>query len=88
MSQETQVQARGTVKWFNDQKGYGFIAHDDTQDVFVHYSAIQMDGFRTLQQGEEVVFELYESPKGPQARNVQRLNSPAAQTGGAELTAE
>ena len=75
MSQETQVQVRGSVKWFNDQKGYGFIAYEDTQDVFVHHTAIQMDGFRTLQQGEEVVFELHEGPKGPQARNVLRLNS-------------
>ena len=80
MSQETQVQVQGKVKWFNDQKGYGFIAYADAQDVFVHHTAIQMDGFRTLQQGEEVVFELHESPKGPQARNVQRLNSQTPQT--------
>ncbi len=66
-------QMRGVVKWFNDQKGYGFIAKDELQDVFVHHTAIRMDGFRTLRQGEEVAFELFDSPKGPQAQNVTRL---------------
>ncbi len=65
---------RGRVKWFNDQKGYGFITRDDSPDVFVHHSAIQMDGFRTLREGEEVQFELLESPKGLQAVNVMRAD--------------
>ncbi|RLD93297.1 MAG: cold-shock protein [Aquificota bacterium] len=61
----------GTVKWFNDSKGYGFITRDDTgTDVFVHYTAIQDDGFRSLAEGEEVEFEVVEGMKGPQASNV------------------
>ena len=60
------------VKWFNDQKGFGFITRDDSPDVFVHHSAIRMEGFRTLREGEEVQFELLESPKGLQAVNVSR----------------
>ena len=63
---------KGRVKWFNDQKGYGFITQDDSADVFVHHSAIKMEGFRTLREGEEVEFELLESPKGLQAVNVSR----------------
>lgn len=63
----------GRVKWFSDQKGYGFIARDDSPDVFVHHTAIQMDGFRTLHQGEEVHYELLEGSKGPQAVNVVRI---------------
>lgn len=63
---------QGTVKWFSGQKGYGFITKDDGQDVFVHFSAIQGDGFRTLQQGERVNFEITEGPKGLQAANVTR----------------
>lgn len=62
----------GKVKWFSDQKGYGFITREDSPDIFVHHSAIQMEGFRTLRQGEDVVYELLEGPKGLQARNVQR----------------
>ena len=62
----------GKVKWFSDQKGYGFITRDDSPDIFVHHSSIQMEGFRTLRQGEDVVYELLEGPKGLQARNVQR----------------
>ena len=68
----SQESLRGKVKWFNDQKGYGFITRDDSPDVFVHHSAIQMEGFRTLREGEEVQFELLESPKGLQAVNVVR----------------
>lgn len=75
MSEDVQGSRRGKVKWFNDQKGYGFIAQDENQDVFVHHSAIQMDGFRTLRQGEEVAYELFMSPKGPQALNVERVDS-------------
>ena len=57
----------GTVKWFNDNKGYGFIAQTGGADVFVHYSAIQGEGFKTLTEGQEVEFEMTEGPKGPQA---------------------
>jgi CspA family cold shock protein len=70
-----QVQGRyeGKVKWFSDQKGYGFIARDDSADVFVHHTAIQMKGFRTLKEGETVAYDLLESPKGLQAVNVMRV---------------
>lgn len=61
---------RGTVKWFNKQKGYGFIAQDNGPDVFVHYSAIQEAGFRTLKEGQVVEFEIEKTPKGIQAKNV------------------
>ncbi|MCC6847442.1 MAG: cold shock domain-containing protein [Deltaproteobacteria bacterium] len=60
----------GKVKWFNAQKGYGFITGDDGQDVFVHYSAIAGSGFRSLQEGESVTFEVAQGPKGLQAANV------------------
>ena len=60
----------GTVKWISNQKGYGFIQKDDGSDLFVHFSAIQAEGFKTLAQGQEVVFEVSEGPKGPQAANV------------------
>ena len=60
----------GKVKWFNDQKGYGFIAREDDRDVFVHHTAIQMEGFRTLREGEDVVYDLRDSDRGPQAVNV------------------
>lgn len=62
--------ATGTVKWFNAEKGYGFISVEGGQDVFVHYSAIQADGFRNLQEGQQVQFEIVEGRKGPQAANV------------------
>jgi CspA family cold shock protein len=65
--------AHGKVKWFNDQKGYGFIEQDGGSDVFVHYSNIQGDGFKTLAEGEEVEFELTQGPKGPKAENVVRV---------------
>jgi CspA family cold shock protein len=65
--------AQGTVKWFSAEKGYGFISQDDGSDVFVHYSAISGDGFRTLEQGQRVEFEITEGRKGPQATNVVRL---------------
>ncbi len=60
----------GTVKWFNDRKGFGFIKVDENQDVFVHYSALQGEGFKTLKEGESVEFDLVEGGKGPQAANV------------------
>jgi len=61
---------RGTVKWFNASKGYGFIGREDGSDVFVHFSAIQMDGYRRLDQGQVVEFLVEEGPKGPQAAAV------------------
>jgi len=60
----------GTVKWFNASKGYGFIEHQGGPDVFVHFSAIQSNGFRTLQEGQHVEFTIEQGPKGPQAANV------------------
>jgi CspA family cold shock protein len=62
--------AAGTIKWFNGEKGYGFIAAEDGTDVFVHYSAIQMDGYKTLQEGQKVEFDVVQGQKGPQAENV------------------
>ena len=62
--------AQGTVKWFNNEKGYGFIAVDGGQDVFVHYSAIQGDGYKSLDEGQRVDFEVAQGPKGPQAEAV------------------
>ncbi|MDN5336666.1 MAG: cold shock protein [Synergistales bacterium] len=63
---------QGTVKWFNEAKGYGFITTDEGNDVFVHFSAIQMDGFKTLSEGQRVQFEVVQGEKGPQAANVER----------------
>ncbi len=63
---------KGTVKWFNAEKGYGFISRENGEDVFVHFSAITMDGFKTLEEGQEVSFEIIDGDKGPQATNVQR----------------
>jgi CspA family cold shock protein len=62
--------AAGTIKWFNGEKGYGFIAAEDGTDVFVHFSAIQMDGYKTLQEGQKVEFDVVQGQKGPQAENV------------------
>jgi cold shock protein len=70
--EEDRFMAKGRVKWFNDSKGYGFIEQSDGEDVFVHFSAITMEGFKTLTEGEEVDFEVRETDKGLQASNVQR----------------
>lgn len=64
---------KGRVKWFNAEKGFGFIEREDGNDVFVHYTAIQMDGFKTLEEGAEVEFEVVEGTKGPQAANVTKI---------------
>ena len=64
---------KGTVKWFNNQKGFGFISDEQGNDVFVHYSGIQSNGFKSLEEGQEVEFEVIEGQKGPQAVNVVKL---------------
>ena len=65
---------KGTVKWFNAKKGYGFLSDAEGNEVFVHFSALQMDGFKELKDGEEVEFEVVDGTKGPQASNVVRLS--------------
>lgn len=62
--------AKGTVKWFNNQKGYGFITDEEGKDVFVHFSGLNMEGFKTLEENQAVAFEVSEGAKGPQATNV------------------
>jgi CspA family cold shock protein len=69
MAQET-----GKVKWFNNQKGYGFIERDNGEDIFVHYSAIDMDNYKTLEENDKVTFEVGQGRKGPAAQNVRKLN--------------
>ena len=64
---------KGTVKWFNAKKGFGFISDEEGNDVFVHFSALQMDGFKVLDVGDEVEFEVIDGEKGPQAANVTKL---------------
>ena len=64
---------QGTVKWFNASKGYGFLSRDEGEDVFVHYSAIQTDGYRSLDEGQSVEFTIEQGPKGLQASNVVKL---------------
>ena len=65
--------SKGTVKWFNNQKGYGFISDEEGNDVFVHYTGLNMEGFKSLEEGQAVEFEVTEGEKGPQAVNVVRL---------------
>lgn len=77
---------KGVVKWFNDAKGFGFIQHPNGKDVFVHFSTISSEGFKTLKDGEEVEYEFHEGPKGLQATKVLRVNAPVtdgANSGGA-----
>jgi len=70
--EENAVMANGTVKWFNDSKGFGFIQQDNGEDVFVHFSAIQDDGFKSLAEGQAVTFDIVQGPKGLQAANVNK----------------
>jgi CspA family cold shock protein len=72
LQKEESAMAIGTVKWFNDAKGYGFISQEGGEDVFVHHTAINMDGFRTLREGERVEFDVTQGPKGLQAANVRK----------------
>ena len=65
--------AKGTVKWFNNQKGYGFICDEEGKDIFVHFSGLNMEGYKTLAEGEKVEFDVVEGEKGPQAVNVTKL---------------
>lgn len=67
--------AQGTVKWFNDKKGFGFIEQEEGKDVFVHYSAIDNDGFKTLSEGDRVSFDIVEGDRGPSAKNVVKTAS-------------
>lgn len=65
--------SKGTVKWFNNQKGYGFISDEQGKDVFVHYTGLNMAGFKSLEEGQDVEFDVIEGEKGPQATNVTKL---------------
>ncbi|MFN6991785.1 MAG: cold-shock protein [Fervidobacterium sp.] len=67
---------KGTVKWFDAKKGYGFITKEDGEDIFVHYSAIQAEGYKTLKEGDKVEVEVQNGPKGPQAANVKVIKKP------------
>jgi CspA family cold shock protein len=73
MKQEDDVLATGTVKWFNNKKGYGFINEESGRDIFVHFSSINMDGYKSLNEGEQVDFEVEESNRGPEAKNVRKV---------------
>jgi CspA family cold shock protein len=82
------MRTTGTVKWFNDSKGYGFITQTNGADVFVHYSAIVGEGFKTLAEGQEVEFDLIDSGKGPQASNVIKVGSMPSESNGATANVE
>jgi len=69
------AQYRGQVKWFNNAKGFGFLGRDEGPDVFVHYSSIQLEGYKSLKEGDEVEFDIVQGAKGPQADKVSRLKS-------------
>ena len=73
------MRSSGKVKWFNDAKGFGFITTDSGEDVFVHHSAIQASGYRTLNEGEQVEFEVKQGPKGLQAESVRRVDGEGSQ---------
>ena len=70
---EDKIMSKGTVKWFNNQKGYGFISDEAGNDVFVHYTGLNMEGYKTLEEGQAVEYEVTEGEKGPQAINVVKL---------------
>lgn len=72
-TEERKKMAKGTVKWFNNQKGYGFICDEEGKDIFVHYTGLNMEGFKTLDEGASVEFDVVEGEKGPQAVNVTKL---------------
>ena len=73
LKKEVNVLANGMVKWFNDRKGFGFIQQENGEDIFVHYSSIDMSGYKSLAEGEQVTFEVEEGDRGPVAKNVQKL---------------
>jgi CspA family cold shock protein len=75
MAREPMAQYKGTVKWFNNAKGYGFLGREDGPDVFVHYSSIKLDGYKTLKEGDEVEFDVIQGTKGPQADQVVRTKA-------------
>ena len=81
------AQYKGTVKWFNNAKGFGFLGREGGADVFVHYSSIQSDGYKSLKEGDEVEFDIIQGSKGPQADHVVRINDVAPQTAVASQTA-
>ena len=72
LKKEVNVLENGIVKWFNDRKGYGFIQQENGEDIFVHYSSINMPGYKSLAEGEQVTFEVEEGDRGPVAKNVQK----------------
>ncbi len=82
------AQYTGSVKWFNNAKGYGFLGHDEGADVFVHYSSIQTDGYKTLKEGDRVAFDIVQGDKGPQADKVEMLNGKMSSNEGSSEAAD